>query len=92
VSPRGSSLAVEESDEEEAVLKLRTPCPQCGADHLHRLEREGFLQKRIYPLFGYYPWRCSKCRGYFMLKKRSQPPNPAHYHHHRHDFEEEFGG
>jgi DNA-directed RNA polymerase subunit RPC12/RpoP len=39
---------------------------------LRRLERKGFLQKRIYHLFGYYPWECPKCRGVVLLKKRHQ--------------------
>jgi competence CoiA-like predicted nuclease len=46
-------------------------CKKCGSD-LRRLARKGFLQKEIYPRFGYYPWECPVCRGTLMLKKQYQ--------------------
>ncbi len=53
-------------------------CPKCGSGHLHRVERKGFLEKRIYSFFGYYPWRCHRCRQKFYLKKRRLR---RHHHH-----------
>jgi len=37
---------------------------------MHRLERKGFMQLNVYPLFGYYPWECGMCKQLFMIKKR----------------------
>jgi hypothetical protein len=45
-------------------------CPECGSDHPRRLQRKGFLQTRIYPLFGYYPWVCGGCKTTFLMRKR----------------------
>jgi DNA-directed RNA polymerase subunit RPC12/RpoP len=45
-------------------------CPRCGSNHLSRLSRVGFLQKKIYPIFGYFPWQCTGCKGRVMIKKR----------------------
>ena len=39
---------------------------------MKRMKRTGFAQKLVYSIFGYYPWRCTKCLGSFMLKKRAQ--------------------
>jgi DNA-directed RNA polymerase subunit RPC12/RpoP len=46
-------------------------CPNCATD-LRRIPRETFLQRKIYPLFGYYPWECPLCREPIMIKKRYQ--------------------
>jgi hypothetical protein len=45
-------------------------CAKCGSHKLRRVERKGFLQKKVYSFFGYYPWRCSTCRTRFLLRKR----------------------
>jgi hypothetical protein len=45
-------------------------CPNCGGSHPRRLERKGFLQERVYPLFGYYPWVCGACKSTFLMRKR----------------------
>jgi hypothetical protein len=37
---------------------------------MRRLLRESFLQKHVYPLFGYYPWECPLCRKPVLLKVR----------------------
>ena len=29
-----------------------------------------FFSRKIYPLFGFYPWRCKKCGLRLMLRKR----------------------
>ena len=45
-------------------------CPACGCNRMHRMERKGFMQLKVYPLFGYYPWECGACRQPFMIRKR----------------------
>jgi hypothetical protein len=47
-------------------------CRCCGSDRVYRLFREGFLQKKIYPMFGFYPWRCRTCATTMMLQKRKR--------------------
>jgi predicted RNA-binding Zn-ribbon protein involved in translation (DUF1610 family) len=51
--------------------KTEMQCSRCGRN-LRRLARKGFLQKEIYPRFGYYPWECPVCREMMMLKKQYQ--------------------
>jgi hypothetical protein len=54
----------------KAEPKKRLTCPRCMSDKVYRLYREGFLQKRIYSLFGFYPWRCKVCSAHMMLHRR----------------------
>jgi DNA-directed RNA polymerase subunit RPC12/RpoP len=48
-------------------------CPRCGSNHVKRESRVGFFQKVIYPMFGYFPWRCTGCKGRVMIKKQGGP-------------------
>lgn len=47
-------------------------CPTCGGDHVHRLERKGLVQRKVFPLFGFYPWHCKGCGAEVMLRKRNR--------------------
>ncbi len=47
-------------------------CRVCGNQHLHRLARAGFLQKQIFPLFGFYPWECFVCRKTRLFRARGK--------------------
>jgi hypothetical protein len=44
-------------------------CVICGCE-MRRLMRESFLQRKVYPLFGYYPWECPLCRELTLYKVR----------------------
>lgn len=55
---------------EHAGPNPEVQCPGCGSRHPHRLERRGFLQKKILPTFGYYPWMCGACKMQFLVRKR----------------------
>jgi hypothetical protein len=50
-------------------------CPRCGNQYLIRLARCGFLENKLLPLFGYYPWICSACRTrkYFRTRGKRIP-------------------
>jgi ssDNA-binding Zn-finger/Zn-ribbon topoisomerase 1 len=48
----------------------RMHCDECGSDEVYRIFRKGFFQQRIYPIFGFFPWRCKKCGLRLMLRKR----------------------
>ena len=39
---------------------------------MRRLGRAGFLQAKVFPLFGYYPWECSICRRKRLLRLRGK--------------------
>jgi predicted RNA-binding Zn-ribbon protein involved in translation (DUF1610 family) len=49
---------------------LETHCPKCNSLDIHRIKRRGFWQRRVLPLFGIYPWRCSECRKSSYLRTR----------------------
>jgi hypothetical protein len=55
---------------DQAGARTDILCPECGSDQPRRLERKGFLQTRIYPIFGYYPWICGGCKVTFIMRKR----------------------
>jgi uncharacterized Zn finger protein len=55
-------------------------CPMCTSGKVHRVVRDGYLQKRVYPLFGYYPWRCRACGSGMMLRKRHRIRVPHESH------------
>jgi pyruvate-formate lyase-activating enzyme len=48
-------------------------CPNCQNPEMRRRARTGFLQTKIYPLFGFYPWECFSCRATKMLRSRGKP-------------------
>ena len=45
-------------------------CPICQHDEIERSKRRGFIERGIYSLFGYYPWRCGGCGERFFIKVR----------------------
>jgi hypothetical protein len=47
-------------------------CPECGCDRVYRIERVGFLRRRVFPIFGLYPWVCRECGRETMLRKRNR--------------------
>ena len=47
-------------------------CPHCGHDHARRLDRKGFMQRHIYPMFGFFPWYCRECHYNFLLRMRNR--------------------
>jgi hypothetical protein len=57
--------------------KGKACCKHCGSERLFRIFREGYLQEKIYPIFGYYPWRCKACKRYMMLRKRKNSRSKA---------------
>jgi hypothetical protein len=60
----GNIVEVNSADE-------RVHCDECGSDEVCRIFRKGYFQEKIYPLFGFYPWRCKKCGLCLMLRKRN---------------------
>jgi DNA-directed RNA polymerase subunit RPC12/RpoP len=52
--------------------KTQIECKRCGSSRIFRLHRQGFLRKQIYPLFGYYPWKCKTCSEEMMFRHRKR--------------------
>lgn len=59
-----------ESVPESHSTREQVFCQRCGSGKVHRVFREGFVQVKILPLFGYYPWRCKNCGNLAILRKR----------------------
>lgn len=55
----------------QRTMRPKLVCPNCGHEQLARIARRGFLRKKIYPLFGLYPWECAMCRKEFLIRKRA---------------------
>ena len=47
-------------------------CPDCGGDKVYRIERRGIFRRRVFPIFGFYPWVCKDCGRETLLKKRNR--------------------
>jgi hypothetical protein len=47
-------------------------CPKCQGNRMHRLMRAGFVELKVAPLFGYFPWRCSDCKAELFLRERDE--------------------
>jgi hypothetical protein len=46
-------------------------CRNCGArDVLRRHHRRGFFQRRIFPIFGLFPWECMLCRKVKLYRQK----------------------
>lgn len=45
-------------------------CRKCGATSLRRESRFGFLQHKVFPVFGLYPWECVFCRKTLLYHKQ----------------------
>ncbi len=47
-------------------------CPACRGDRVYRVERKGLIEKKVFPIFGFYPWQCKDCGTELMLRKRKR--------------------
>ena len=78
------------SSRHHGARKINLKCQRCFND-LRRIERVGFLETKILPLFGYYPWECPVCGGRIHIKKQHARKKHSdgesastHAHTHRH--------
>jgi hypothetical protein len=55
---------------EMTSVKERVYCRKCGSDRVYRTHRSGFFEEKVYPILGFYPWRCTVCGDQKMLHKR----------------------
>jgi uncharacterized C2H2 Zn-finger protein len=62
-------------------------CRSCGAGVAIRINRNGFLQRKVFGRLGFYPWKCGACGTVFLYHRRydrhrssrhpSQSPNQS---------------
>ena len=52
------------------MTQTRMICPKCKGKYMIRLERKGFVQTRVLPIMGFFPWKCYDCRSYHFLRHR----------------------
>jgi hypothetical protein len=45
-------------------------CPACRSASALRVNRTGFLQHKVFGLFGIYPWKCGACGSTFFCRRR----------------------
>jgi DNA-directed RNA polymerase subunit RPC12/RpoP len=58
-------------------VREQVVCQKCGSGKVQRVFRDGFLQQVVYPLFGFYPWRCTTCGSRTLRRKRRRRKTPA---------------
>lgn len=68
------------SGSESPLMKVSKDmiCPSCNVVPIRRVSREGFWQKYICSMFGYYPWKCPRCGSLSMLRKRGRRSHKKH--------------
>jgi hypothetical protein len=52
-------------------------CRKCKAGVAIRINRNGFLQRRILGHFGLYPWKCGACGRAFLFRRRGLRPRSS---------------
>ena len=45
-------------------------CPKCNSASAMRINRNGFLQRKVFGFFGIYPWKCGACGSVFLFRRR----------------------
>jgi hypothetical protein len=60
-------------------MELTNPviCLKCGGGIAIRINRSGFLQRKVLSHFGYYPWKCGACGRVFLVRRRGERPRSA---------------
>jgi predicted RNA-binding Zn-ribbon protein involved in translation (DUF1610 family) len=51
-------------------------CPKCKSGQISRVQRYGFLEKKILCHLGFFPWECSICRRRIRVKTRGWSGQP----------------
>ena len=61
------------------ITPTEVVCPKCKSNSAMRINRNGFLQRKVLGIFGFYPWKCGACGAAFIFRKRG---NRSHKHRH----------
>lgn len=52
--------------------KLKRECRRCGQREVARISRQGFFRRRVWPIFGLYPWQCAICGKEILRASRGR--------------------
>jgi hypothetical protein len=52
-------------------------CPVCKESTARRVNRDGFLQRKVLVIFGMYPWKCGACGSTFLYRRRGLHPQSS---------------
>jgi hypothetical protein len=52
------------------IRSYQIKCPTCKGNVAMRVNRNGFMQRRVLTYFGYYPWKCGACGASFLYRSR----------------------
>ena len=69
--------ALKEEIDQQGKTREQVTCRVCRSDRVYRLNRKGILQTWVYPLFGFYPWRCKACASNMKLRQRYETTRNA---------------
>jgi hypothetical protein len=47
---------------------MKKQCERCHAEEFRRLNRVGFVERKVLPLLGFFPWECALCRRKTFLQ------------------------
>jgi hypothetical protein len=86
-SPGSGLQLMRTQDPAKNSKKTKLMCPDCHQEELERIARRGFLRKHVYPILGYYPWKCAICGRDYAIRERGagygrvshakdRPPSP----------------
>ncbi|HEY5328415.1 MAG TPA: hypothetical protein VIJ79_00910 [Acidobacteriaceae bacterium] len=60
---------------------MKKQCDRCSGKFFRRLNRKGFMERKLLPFLGFYPWECALCRRKVVLRtdgfKSRSKPGPA---------------
>ena len=65
------------------IWNTEVVCPTCSATAAIRVNRSGFLQRKVLASLGYFPWKCGECGCTFLFRKRGHEPHSHRVHHKR---------
>jgi len=82
VAANGLLSSVDARFETEFLQAMKKQCDRCSGKFFRRLNRKGFMERKLLPFLGFYPWECALCRRKVVLrtdgfKSRSKTAIPA---------------
>jgi hypothetical protein len=47
---------------------MKKQCDRCSGKFFRRLNRKGWMERKVLPFLGLYPWECALCRRKVVLR------------------------
>ncbi len=52
----------------ELFEAMKKQCDRCSGNFFRRLNRKGFMERKVLPYLGFFPWECALCRRKVVLR------------------------